>query len=250
MFPAALRGLTNVQRARGDLDGAISSSLRLVTADPIDDAAQFDLATLCLEVAQKPGRGSRTDSLLAMAEAAFAASASSSQYGSRARLGRAEIRLRRGDADGAYADAKSLLGDSTVAAASRVLAGRAALAAQRPRETVVMLAPAFQTDRLDQEGMATLGSAYLQLEMPVYAARVLGRAHERRPDDWRTTVNLAIALAQSDDLQRSEELLRELAKRHPDEPYVLQNLAAVLQRRGQRNEAAELLRRAEALRRR
>jgi Flp pilus assembly protein TadD len=83
--------------------------------------------------------------------------------------------------------------------------------------------------------------------MPQYAARVLRRAHERSPDDWKTAVNLSIALSESGEGAAAEALLRPLAARYPDQPEVLQNLAAVLQRRGQRDEAEALMRRVRAL---
>ena len=77
---------------------------------------------------------------------------------------------------------------------------------------------------------------------------MLQRAHERNPKEWRTTVNLAVALSESGDLQGAEALLRPLAAEYPEQPEVLQNLAAVLQRRGQRSEADALMRRVQALR--
>ena len=122
------------------------------------------------------------------------------------------------------------------------------MAAGRPQDTVVVLAPAFQNDKLSVEGLDLLGSAYAKLEKPADAARVLKRAHERRPDDWQTAMNLGVALSQSGDLTGAEGVLRPLAAAHPNEPAVLQNLAAVLQKRGRRAEADRLLARAEALR--
>jgi tetratricopeptide (TPR) repeat protein len=117
------------------------------------------------------------------------------------------------------------------------------MAAGRPQDTVVVLAPAFQDDKLSTDGLDLLGSAYSKLEMPADAARVLRRAHERRPDDWKTAMNLGVALSQSGDLAGAENVLRPLAQAHPNEPAVLQNLAAVLQKRGHA-EADRLLARA------
>jgi Flp pilus assembly protein TadD len=78
---------------------------------------------------------------------------------------------------------------------------------------------------------------------------VLRAALEKRPGDWRTAVNLGIALARTDRLAEAEALLRPFAERYPNEPIILQNRAAVLQRAGKRAEAVMLMQRADKLRR-
>jgi Flp pilus assembly protein TadD len=203
-----------------------------------------------LQEARGAIRGTRTDSLLTVADASFTASEGFGFHPAESRLRLAEVRLLRGDAGAAYTMAARLVADSSLADEARMLAGRAALAAERPQDAVAVLAPAFQADSLSVEGLALLGDAYLRLELPAYAASALYRAHERRPDDWRVGVNLAIAWAENDDFDRAEKLLREVVQRFPNEPYALQNLAAVLQRLGHREEAERLLQRVNELRER
>lgn len=245
---AALNGLGVVQRARGDLAGAAATFERLASLRPRDGAAHFNLAGTSLEAAQRAPRGARADSLFRQADAAFATCVDLGYRPSEARLRRADIHLRLGQPALAAQEAQALLGDPAQGSAARLLAGRAALAAGRPRDAVAVLAPAFQADSLGADGLGVLGKAYLQLSLPQYAAEVLQRAHARAPDDWRTTVNLAVALSESGDPAGAEALLRPLATQLPEQPEVLQNLAAVLQRRGQRSEADALMKRVRALR--
>jgi tetratricopeptide (TPR) repeat protein len=244
---AALNGLGIVQRAQGDLDGAARTFQRLAAVRPQDGAAHFNLAGTSLEAAQRAPRGARADSLLRVADAAFAACADLGYRVPESRLRRAEIHLRLNEPAPAYQEAHALIGDPAQGAAARLIAGRAALLGNRPQDAVMVLAPAFRADSLGVDGMGILGKAYLQLSMPQYAARVLRRAHERAPEDWKTSVNLGVALSESGELVAAETLLRPLATRYPDQPEVLQNLAAVLQRRGQRDEAEALMRRVRAL---
>jgi Flp pilus assembly protein TadD len=61
-------------------------------------------------------------------------------------------------------------------------------------------------------------------------------------------MNYGVALSRSGSLERAEKVLRELARKQPQDADVLQNLAAVLQRRGRRREADALLREAARLR--
>ena len=244
---AALNGLGVVQRARGDLQGAAATFERLAILRPRDGAAHFNLAGTSLEAAQRAPRGARADSLLGVADGAFTACIELGYRTSEARLRRAEIHLRLGQPLPAYQEAQALLKDPAQGAAARTVAARAALAANRPQDAVFVLAPAFQADSLGVDGLGLLGKAYLQLAMPQYAVRVLQRAHERAPEEWRTTVNLAVALSESGDTAAAEALLRPLATAQPDQPEVLQNLAAVLQRRGQRDEAEAVMRRLRAL---
>jgi Flp pilus assembly protein TadD len=244
---AALNGMGIVQRARGDLYGAARSFERLAAVRPSDGAAHYNLAGTSLEAAQRALHGARADSLLRVADGAFAACIDLGYREPEARLRRAEIHLRLGEPAPAYREAQALIGDPAQGAAARLIAGRAAILANRPQDAVVVLAPAFRADSLGVDGMVVLGKAYMQLSMPQYAARVLRRAHERSPDDWKTAVNLSIALSESGEGAAAEALLRPLAARYPDQPEVLQNLAAVLQRRGQRDEAEALMRRVRAL---
>jgi tetratricopeptide (TPR) repeat protein len=244
----AWNGLGVVQRRRGKLEDATRSFAHAVAHHPDDSAAQFNLAGTSLEAAQHAPRGARADSLFAVADASFAACVDLGFHIPEARLRRAEIQLLRGQPEAAFRQARILIADPSTRATARLLAGRAALAAQRPRDAVAVLAPAFRADSLSTDGMDLLGSAYQKLQMPADAARVLRRAHERDPTDWRTAMNLGVALSQSGDLAAAEGVLRPLATAYPREPDVLQNLAAVLQRRGKRSEADRLLRQAEALR--
>jgi tetratricopeptide (TPR) repeat protein len=246
--PAALNGLGVVQRARGDAAGAAGSFARIVARHPRNAAAQFNLAGASLEAAERLRRGPQADSLLAMAAGAFTACADLGFRAPEARLRRAEVRLLRGQAEDAYREARELIPVAALAGEARLLAARAAVAAARPPDVVAVLAPAYQANSLAVDGLDLLGNAYLDLEMPQYAAPVLERAHARRPGAWKTAVNYAIALSETGELARAESLLRPLLATHPDEPYVLQNLAAVLQRRGRRTEAEKLLRRLEQVR--
>ena len=65
--------------------------------------------------------------------------------------------------------------------------------------------------------------------------------------DWRVAVNLGVALSESGDLSGAESVLRPLVEARPNDPIVLQNLAAVLQRQGKRREADQLLQRVQRL---
>ena len=245
---AALGGIGVVQRLRGDLDAAITSFACLVAAEPSDSLAQFNLAGASLDAAQRAGSGGRADSLYAVSEQAFSACIAAGFRVAEARERRAHLRLRRGDAAGATADARALLELPDHAAAGRLLLARAAMAGNRPQEVVAVLSPDFERDALGADALHILGKAYLQLDRPSEAALVLRRAHERQPQDWRTAMNFAVSLSRSGGLVEAESILRALAVGRPRDADVLQNLAAVLQRRGRRAEADRLLRQAQALR--
>jgi predicted Zn-dependent protease len=118
---------------------------------------------------------------------------------------------------------------------------RAAQAVGKHAEVVKLLAPQFEADSLSVDGLDLLGNTYLTLNRPRDAARVLRRSHARQPNEWRTAMNLGVALSQSGELAAAESILRDLAVSQPSNPDVLQNLAAVLQRRGKNAEKDRLL---------
>jgi Flp pilus assembly protein TadD len=239
--PAALNGRATVQRARGDLTAAVASLQRLVARHPGDRAAQFNLAATSVEAAQRARSGVVADSLYAIAEKGFSHCIETGYRSGDSRDQRAHIRLRRGDAAGTAADARLLLNDPARARSARLLLARAEQAQGRHAEVVRLLAPPFAADSLNLDGLDLLGNTYLKLNRPREAADVLRRSHERQPQDWRTAMNLGVALSLSGDLVAAESLLRELAASTPSNPDVLQNLAAVLQRRGRRAEADRIL---------
>ena len=247
-LPAALLGLGVVERSRGDVEAACATFSRLVERNPKHAEAQFNLGSTALEIAQRSAPPRRVE-MYAIAESAFAASAELGFRTSEARLWRAEARLGSGDARGAYEQARELVADRELSVPARWLAARAAHAAGQPQSVVQLLAPAHRAESLDADGLDLLGNTYLELQRPGDAVPVLQAALEKHPDDWRTAVNLGIALARTDRLAEAEALLRPFANRYPNEPIILQNLAAVLQRLGKRAEALGLLERADELRR-
>jgi tetratricopeptide (TPR) repeat protein len=247
--PTALAGMALVQRGRGQYQQAVATFVRLAARRPGDAGVRFNLAGTSLDAAQSAPAGPGADSLYALAEGAFSACIDAGFRVEEARARRAHLRLRRGDAAGAEADARAMLGHPAHAGEARLLLARAALAAGAPERAVLALAGSFAADSLSADGLHLLGRAYLQLDRPRDAVPVLQRAHERQPDDWRTAMNYGVALSRSGALRESEAVLRPLAARRPDDADVLHNLAAVLQRLGQRAEAERLLRRAAALRR-
>ena len=245
---AALSGVGRVQRARGEVERAAATFARLVAALPADSLAQFNLAGASLDAAWRARRGARADSFYAIAEKAFGVCVHSNFRAAESRERRAEIRLQRGDAAGASEDARVLLGDPKHAAEARMLLARAAVVGHDPAAAVQHLAPDFETDALGLDGLDLLGEAYLQLDRPRDAARVLRRAHERQPQDWRTAMNFGVALSRSGDLEEAESVLRAVVEQRPQDPDALQNLAAVLQRRGRHTDALRLKRQADRLR--
>jgi Flp pilus assembly protein TadD len=245
---AALNGLAAVQRGRGHLEAAVASFARLAARRPQDGAAQFNLAGTSMAAAQRVGTGARADSFYTMAENAFGACIAAGFRLDEARQQRAHLRLRRGDNHGAMEDARPLLASGACASAGRLLMARAALAAGDAPQTVALLAPSFRSDSLSTDALFILGQAYLRLDRHAEAAAAFQRAHDRQPDDWRTSMNLGVALSKSGQLEAAEAVLRALATARPRDPDVLQNLAAVLQKRGRRSEADRLVRQADKLR--
>jgi tetratricopeptide (TPR) repeat protein len=245
---AALLGMGAVQRARGKPALAVTMFAQLVATLPSDSLAQFDLAGASLDAAQHAGSTARADSFYAIAEKAFGACLDSRFRAGEARERRAQIRLRRGDAAGATQDAQTLLEDPKSAAEARLLLARAAMAKHDPATAVKWLGPEFARDALATDALDVLGGAYLQLDRPREAARVLRRSHERQPGEWQTAMNFGVALSRSGDLEEAEAVLRAVLEQRPRDPDALQNLAAVLQRRGRRAEADRLLREADRLR--
>lgn len=244
---AALNGMAIVRRARGDLAGAAELLQRITARVPADTIAQFNLAGIGLDLSQRLS-GTRADSFAAVAEEAFSVCIEHAYRTGESLERRSHLRLRRGDPVGAQDDARALMAIPEQRAAGSLLYARAALAAREPHHAVQALAPEFAADRASVDALEVLAQAYFELRDPQRAVPVLRRAHERRPDDWRITMNLGVALSQSGDHAGAEFVLRPIAEKHPREPDVLQNLAAALQRLGKRAEADVLLRRARELR--
>lgn len=247
--PAALNGLAVARRVQGDLEGAAALLVRITRQAPADTIAQFNLAGVGLDLSRRAS-GARADSFAAIAEAAFGACIDAGYRSAESLDRRAHLRLRRGDAGGAEADARRLLAIPGQRSAGALLYARAALAAQAPHRAVQALAPEFEADRASADALGILAKAFFELRNPERAVPVLRRAHERNPRDWRIAMNLGVALSQSGDPAGAAAVLRPLAVAHPNEPDVLQNLAAALQRLGERSEADSLLRRAAVLRQR
>ena len=227
-------------------EAAIAQFQHVVDRHPEYVLAQFNLAVTCFEAAQSTRRGA--DSLFARAERAFSACIAADYETPTALEGRGQIRLRRNDPAGARADARALLGLRPQSHSARLLAARAALAAQQPKECVEYLSASFAADSSSVNEMFVLGRCYQELDLHARAATVFERLHARDPDDWRATLNLGASLSQSDRAAAAVEVLRPLAAARPDDPDVLQNLAAALQRCGKRREADDLLERADRLR--
>jgi len=186
--------------------------------------------------------------LRAEAERAFGRCIAADFHAEEACEQRAVLRLRRGDTGGAQADARALFASPARGAAARLVWARAAMLAKDARGAVAALEPLASTGRADAEMLFVLGRAYLDCRRPADAARVLRDAHARTPSDLPTSIALGIALSDAGELGPAEQLFRELAATHPDDPAVLQNLAAVLSRRGLHDEANRLEARARALR--
>jgi len=234
---AAHTGLGLIQMARGDLEGASARFAARVRADPADGTAQFNLGRVSLQIAA--ASPARADSAYASAEAAFAACIDANYNEAGARLGRAQARWGRGDLDGAAADARALLASPAHADRAHLLLARVALTQGRPREAADHLRPLADKGTLDANGWAMLGKAYLEQGQAEPALAALEQA--RAPGELHVDVNYAVALSQLGRLEEAELLLRELARQHPADPTVLQNLAAVLHRQGRDNEAEDLL---------
>ncbi|MFQ5599564.1 MAG: tetratricopeptide repeat protein [Candidatus Krumholzibacteriia bacterium] len=245
---AARNGLGIVQWAQGDLEGAVTRFWRLVRSNPWDFAAQLNLGGSTLQLAEHSPSKEHADSLYAIAEAAFSSCIDFEHHTMNAHVGRAQVRLRRGDLEGATEDGRSLLDSPEHEASGRLVIARAALSAGNAPAAVEQLATAFEAGALSADGLRILGKAYLDLQQASRAVEVLRQAHEQAPRDWRIAVNFGVALSRSGRLAEAESILRHLAQDQPENPDVLQNLAAVLERLGHRREAGELSRRAEKLR--
>lgn len=238
--PAALTGQAIVQRALGHPEAAVAAFASVAARRPHDGAAQFNLAGASLDAAQRAPRGTPADSLFAVAETAFSACIDANYRSADALERRAHLRLRRGAPADAAVDAQRLLDIPTHQFAGRVLLARAALAQKKPAEAVRVLTPAADPPT-GAEALLLLGKAYTQLGRHADAAGALQRAHDLDPGDWTTAMSWGIALSESGDLANAERILRGLVDQRPTDPAALQNLAAVLQRRGRRAEAQRLL---------
>jgi len=240
---AALTGRAVVQRALGHPAAAVPALAQVAARKPRDGAAQFNLAGASLDAAQRAPRGTCADSLFTISEQAFSACIELGYQTADALERRAHLRLRRGAAADAAADARLLLDLPTHRAAGQVLCARAALAQKDPAGAVRALTPVEHPPQ-SAAALFLLGKAYTQLGRHAEAAAALQRAHALDPQDWTTAMNLGVALSESGQLAAAERVLRTLVEKRPGDPVALQNLAAVLQRRGRRAEAQRLLERA------
>ena len=243
---AALNGLAIVQRGRGDLEGATDLLVRATTVAPGDTIAWFNLAGVSLDLAQQRS-GAPADSFAAIAEAAFGACIDANYRTADALERRARLRLRRQDFTAAEADATRLAVIPGERLPANILHARAALGLRNPHRAIAALEPECASENAPVEALELLATAYTEVKAYARAATVLRRAHAKRPQDWRIAVDLGVALSQSGDPAGAELVLRPVAEARPNDPVVLQNLAAVLQRLGKRREADQLLQRVQQL---
>jgi tetratricopeptide (TPR) repeat protein len=242
---AALNGLAIVHRGRGDLEGAAELLVRVTQVAPADTIAQFNLAGVSLDLAQRSGASA--DSFAAIAETAFGACIAANYRTADSLERRARLRLRRQDFSGAEADATLLAAIPGERLPANLLRARAALGLGNPRRAIAALEPECASESAPLEALELLGTAYSEVDAYDRAATVLRRVQAKRPLDWRVAVNLGVALSESGDLAGAESVLRAVAEARPNDPIVLQNLAAVLQRLGKRREADQLLQRVQRL---
>lgn len=202
---------------------------RLLARDPHD----ADALTLSGLVAQRTGDA-------AAAVAAFGR-ARDADPANPARIGNHAIALKQA---GRFAEAiaafEAALAIRPGAAVTLANLGSCLIAAERATEAERVLRQAVAAKPDHGEAWNSLGVSLARQRRPAEAIDAYRRALAIRPGHVEATLNLIDALAAAGDVEQAERKACEMVRTHPANPRAANQLAGLLDRRGERDAAIEI----------